>query len=64
MTLLFKVNMSLLIETSLLTKLFYSIIDLLSEWLNLLEDELTRNLKIQPSVIKIFSVYNVKKKAL
>ena len=56
--------MSLLIETSLLTKLFYSIIDLLSEWLNLLEDELTRNLKIQPSVIKIFSVYNVKKKAL
>ena len=56
--------MSLLIETSLLTKLFYSIIDLLSEWLNLLEDELTRNLKIQPSVIKIFSVYNVKKKSI
>ena len=37
MTFLFKVNMSLLSETSLLTELFYSIIDLLREWPNLLE---------------------------
>ena len=43
MTLLFKMNMSLLSETSLLTVIFYSINDFLSEWPNLLEDELTCN---------------------
>ena len=46
MTCLFTMNMSLLSETLLLIELFYSAIDFLSAWPNLLEAKFTHNLAV------------------